>query len=85
MKPLKINGFSNLKAEGFKVDAIAPQAAIYLTVKFDLHGMKKADGKVLETTKEITSYLLNEAKLAIVPFNAFGSSDNSPGTVFRLG
>lgn len=72
------NGFSALKAEGFKVDAIAPQAAIYLTVKFDLHGMKKADGKVLETTKDITSYLLNEAKLAIVPFYAFGSSDNSP-------
>jgi aspartate aminotransferase len=71
-------GFSDLKAEGFKVDAIAPQAAIYLTVKFDLHGMKKADGKVLETTKDITSYLLNEAKLAIVPFYAFGSSDNSP-------
>jgi aspartate aminotransferase len=71
-------GFSALKAEGFKVDAISPQAAIYLTVKFDLHGMKKADGKILETTKDITSYLLNEAKLAIVPFYAFGSGDNSP-------
>ncbi len=71
-------GFSALKAEGFKVDAISPQAAIYLTVKFNLHGMKKADGKVLETTKDITSYLLNEAKLAIVPFYAFGSGDNSP-------
>lgn len=72
------NGFSALKSEGFKVDAISPQAAIYLTVKFDLHGMKKADGKILETTKDITSYLLNEAKLAIVPFYAFGSGDNSP-------
>jgi aspartate aminotransferase len=72
------NGFSALKAEGFKVYAISPQAAIYLTVKFDLHGMKKADGKILETTKDITSYLLNEAKLAIVPFYAFGSGDNSP-------
>lgn len=71
-------GFSALKAEGFKVDAIAPQAAIYLTVKFELHGMKTADGRVLETTKDITSYLLQEAKLALVPFYAFGSSDNSP-------
>lgn len=71
-------GFTALKAEGFKVDSIDPQAAIYLTVKFELHGMKTAEGKVLATTKEITSYLLQEAKLALVPFYAFGSSDNSP-------
>jgi aspartate aminotransferase len=71
-------GFSALKAKGYKVEAIAPQAAIYLTVKFDLHGQTTADGKVLATTKDITSYLLNEAKLAIVPFSAFGSADSSP-------
>ena len=71
-------GFTALKNEGFKVDAIAPQAAIYLTIKFDLHGMKTSDGKVLDTTKDITKYILDEAKLAVVPFYAFGASDNSP-------
>lgn len=71
-------GFQSLKQEGFKVDAIAPQAAIYLTIKFDLHGMKTADGKVLATTKDITKFILDEAKLAVVPFYAFGASDNSP-------
>ena len=71
-------GFQTLKAEGFKVDAITPQAAIYLTIKFDLHGMKTAEGSVLATTKDITKYILDEAKLAVVPFYAFGADDNSP-------
>ena len=34
-------GFMDLKREGFHVDAIAPQAAIYLTIKIDLTGKKK--------------------------------------------
>ena len=71
-------GFQTLKAEGFKVDAITPQAALYLTIQFKLHGMKTAEGNVLATTKDITKYILDEAKLAVVPFYAFGADDNSP-------
>ncbi len=70
-------GFQELKKAGYKVDAITPQAAIYLTVQFSLHGQKTADGKTLATTADITKYLLDEAKLAIVPFSAFGASPNS--------
>jgi aspartate aminotransferase len=70
-------GMQQLKAEGFSVNAITPQAAIYLTVQFALHGQKTADGKILTTTKDVTGYLLNEARLAIVPFYAFGTSENS--------
>jgi aspartate aminotransferase len=70
-------GFAQLKKEGFKVDAIAPQAAIYLTVQLNLTGMKSGDGKVLKNQKEVTQYILDEAKLALVPFSAFGSSENS--------
>jgi len=70
-------GFQSLKSEGFKVDAIAPQAAIYLTVQFALHGKKTADGKILSTTKDVTKYILDEAKVALVPFYAFGDSDES--------
>ena len=70
-------GFKELKKEGFKINVIAPQAAIYLTVQFDLHGMKTPKGKRIETTKDITTYILEEAKLAIVPFSAFGSAENS--------
>jgi len=71
-------GFSALKEEGFLVEAIPPQAAIYLTVKFDLTGKTTADGKLLETTADVTKYLLDEAGLAIVPFYAFGASKKSP-------
>ncbi|PKP51238.1 MAG: aminotransferase [Bacteroidetes bacterium HGW-Bacteroidetes-12] len=71
-------GIQTLKAKGYDVDAIPPQAAIYLTVKFDLVGKTGAEGKLLATTADVTAYLLNEAKLAIVPFYAFGTSTNSP-------
>jgi aspartate aminotransferase len=70
-------GFQQLKNEGHKVDAITPQAAIYLTVRFSLHGQKTAEGKVLETTKDVTKYILDEAKVALVPFYAFGANDDS--------
>ena len=71
------NGFIKLKEAGLKVDAIAPEAAIYLTVQFDLIGMKTPNGKVLEMAKDVTAYLLDEAKVAMVPFYAFGASPNS--------
>ena len=74
-------GFSILKSQGFPVDVIKPEAALYLTVKFDLIGRKTPNG-TLNSTKEITTYLLNEAKVALVPFSAFGASQNS--TWFRL-
>ena len=74
-------GFQALKSEGHGVDAIAPEAAIYLTVKFDLIG-KTWNGKVLESTPDVTKFILDEAKLAIVPFYAFGASTDS--TWYRL-
>lgn len=70
-------GFMQLKGKGYKVDAIAPQAAIYLTVCFDLAGKTTATGKKLEGTRDVQRFLLEEAGLAIVPFYAFGADDNS--------
>lgn len=61
-------GFQALKAEGFPVDSIAPQGAIYLSVRVDL--------------PDATSRLLNDAGIALVPFGAFGASASSPW--FRL-
>ncbi len=71
-------GLKSLNLRGYKVDAIEPQAAIYLTVCFDLKGQKTANGKTLQSTADVTSYLLDEAKLAIVPFYAFDASTDSP-------
>ena len=70
-------GFQKLKAEGFPVDACAPQAAIYLTIQFNLVGKTTVAGKILATQSDVTAYILNEAKLAVVPFYAFGASENS--------
>jgi len=72
------DGFQALKAEGFAVDSVAPQAAIYLTIKVDLVGKQTPEGKLLATQSDVTSYLLNKAKLAVVPFYAFGASAQSP-------
>jgi aspartate aminotransferase len=70
-------GIIRLKSKGYPVDAIPPQAAIYLTIKFDLSGLQ-ADGQVLRTQEDVTAYLLSAAKLAVVPFYAFGAERTSP-------
>ena len=71
------NGFTLLKNEGLPVDAITPEAAIYLTIKIDLAGKKTTEGKVLETQSDVTAYVLNAAGLAVVPFYAFGADRSS--------
>ena len=70
-------GFMKLKSQGFSVDAIAPEAAIYLTIKIDLAGKTTEDGKLLADQSDVTAYLLNQASLAVVPFYAFGASRDS--------
>lgn len=70
-------GFQQLKQEGFAVDAINPEAAIYLTIQINYAGKTTADGSLLANQSDVTSYILNEAKLAVVPFYAFGASPDS--------
>ncbi|MEO6668933.1 MAG: aminotransferase class I/II-fold pyridoxal phosphate-dependent enzyme [Ferruginibacter sp.] len=70
-------GFKQLKSEGFSVDAIIPQAAIYLTVQIDLVGKQTSSGEVLEDQAAVTAYILDEAKLALVPFGFFGAGRES--------
>ncbi len=76
------NGLHQMKAEGLPIDAITPEGAIYLTVKFDLKGKTTVNNQVLESTKDVTAYLLNTAKVAIVPFYAFGADTES--TWYRI-
>lgn len=76
------DGFQALKKSGYPVNAIEPEAALYLTVQFDLLGKTTSDGKKLQSIQDVTSYLLTEAKLAIVPFYAFGTASDS--NWFRL-
>ncbi|MEP6509483.1 MAG: aminotransferase class I/II-fold pyridoxal phosphate-dependent enzyme, partial [Gemmatimonadales bacterium] len=64
-------GFTALKDDGFPVDSINPQGAIYFSAQFKLLG-KTVDGRVLETDEDIRKLLLEGAGVAVVPFQAFG-------------
>jgi len=68
-------GFKALKAEGFAVDSIEPMGAIYLTLKLDYVGKTTPDGQTLKDSTDINFYLIKEAKVALVPFSAFGIGD----------
>ena len=70
-------GFQKLRSEGYPVDACAPQAAIYLTIQISLVSKATNNGNLLSTQADVTSYILNEAKLAVVPFYAFGAPKDS--------
>lgn len=69
-------GFSALKAEGFPVDAIPAEGAMYLTVKIDLQGRTAPDGSVITDAEAVTLFLIREAKVGLVPFYAFGADRN---------
>jgi aspartate aminotransferase len=71
------NRVSSMKNSGLPVDAIAPQAALYLTIKIDFVGYSSS-GTVLDSQVAVTNYILSEAKLALVPFNCFGADVSSP-------
>jgi len=70
-------GIMLLKQKGYRVNAVYPQAAMYLAIQIDLVGKTTIDGMLLQKQADVTSYLLAEAKLAIVPFSAFGGPVSS--------
>ena len=76
------HGFKALREKGYKVDAIEPQAAIYLTVQLDLKGAKKPDGSILESNQAVHRYIFEAAKVGVLPFSYFGTSESS--TWYRI-
>ncbi len=70
-------GIMDMKEKGYPVDAIEPQASIYLTIKIDLKGKRSGD-HVFENQSDVSDYLLKAAHLAVVPFYAFGADKQSP-------
>ncbi|MBG8553577.1 pyridoxal phosphate-dependent aminotransferase [Hymenobacter guriensis] len=71
-------GLTELRQQGYPVQAVVPMGAIYLTIKLDVLGKTTPAGQQLTSTKELTSYLISEARLALVPFSAFGSAHSEP-------
>lgn len=70
------NGFQELKAEGFAVDAVVPMGAIYLTLKIDYIGKTTPSGDLLKNSADVNFYLIKEAQTALVPFSAFGTDES---------
>ena len=69
-------GFSAMKADGFPVDCISPQGAIYLSLRLDLVG-RAVGGVKIGSNEAIRQLLLDRAGLAVVPFQAFGLEEDS--------
>ena len=59
------------------MDLIRPEGGIYLSVRFDLHGRRTPQGQLLQSNDDIRRFLLSEAGLAVVPFQAFGLADET--------
>lgn len=80
-------GFMALKKKGHGVDAIAPQGGIYLSVKIQLQGrthhhldaagnnVGKGREKPLDGAAAAQDFLLNEAKIGVLPFSWFGAKN----------
>ena len=66
-----------MRAEGLPVDAVEPMGAIYLSARFDLVGCHTSDGHALHTNEDVRRYLLRRAGVAVVPFQAFGATDET--------
>jgi len=69
-------GFTVLESEGYPVDSINPQGAIYFSACFRVHG-RSFDGKRIETDDDIRMLLLERAGVAVVPFQAFGVREHT--------
>jgi len=62
---------SQMQEKGLPISAIPPQGAIYLSVRFDLIG------KGFQSNEEIRAWILQKARVAIVPFQAFDMPEDS--------
>lgn len=60
------DGLEAMRRDGLPVRAFAPQGAIYLSAQFDLIG------RGFSTNEEIRRFLVEKARFAVVPFQAFG-------------
>ncbi len=78
------NGVQELKQAGLPIDAIAPQGAIYLSVQLNLIG-RTIDNVAIQRNEQIADLLLNEAGVAVVPFQAFGLMEESGWMRFSVG
>lgn len=64
-------GFASMKADGYPVECIPPEGAVFLSLRLNWIG-KSLDGKAIEHNEDIRNILLQRTGMAVVPFQAFG-------------
>jgi aspartate aminotransferase len=69
-------GFVKMRDEGLPVDVLCPDGAIYVSLQLKLRG-KRFGGEVVSDNEAIRSLVLKEAGVAVVPFQAFGLTEES--------
>ncbi len=62
-------GFARMRAKGIDVESVEPEGTLYLSVRFPLGITVR--GRQLKTNEDIRKLLLDEAGIAVVPFQAF--------------
>jgi aspartate aminotransferase len=65
-------GIREMQAEGYPIECLDVQGAIYLSVKIDIVGKTSQSGQHIEDDEAMRSLLLHQGGVAIVPFTAFG-------------
>jgi aspartate aminotransferase len=70
------SALQTMKSEGLAVDSIPPMGAIYLTARLHPFGKRTPQGKVLETNEDIRRYVLEASGIGLVPFQAFGATED---------
>ncbi|HEX9945024.1 MAG TPA: aminotransferase class I/II-fold pyridoxal phosphate-dependent enzyme [Thermoanaerobaculia bacterium] len=68
-------GLQAMKERGLPVDSIPPMGAIYLTARIHPFGRRTPDGTELLTNDDVRHYVLEAAGIGLVPFQAFGSTE----------
>ena len=72
-----------LSEEGFPIECIPPQGAMYISVKLSVAGKTTSSGEILEDNETIRSWILKEAAFALIPFRAFGVDPSQENGWFR--
>jgi aspartate aminotransferase len=69
-------GFEAMKSRGLPVESLPPMGAIYLSVRIHPQGLRTPSGQTLRGSEDTRRYLLDAARIGVVPFRAFGVEED---------
>ena len=76
---------SAMHSAALPVSSLPPMGTIYGSVRLELDGRLTRDGRVLRGSEDVRRYLLQEAGVAVIPFQAFGVPDDGGWFRFSIG